>query len=113
MPEVSTCTLAKPNDSVPLASGKVYVLAAVKSAEVSVPVNEAVVVVDCGCIAILSEPLVEDAITALPVVPSVTVAGVAAPVTNTMPPVPELIVADAAPVVEPTVTTFATAPSAI
>jgi hypothetical protein len=58
---------------VPDTSGNVHVLAAVRSADVMVPVNVLVFTDDCGCIANLSELAVEEAKTDEPVVPKVVV----------------------------------------
>jgi len=89
---------------VPDASGRIHVLAAVKSAVVIVPVFEAATAVDCGRIDIRSEPAVEEAKTAEPVVPNVVVVLVAGAVFKIIPPVPALMVVEVAPVVFPIVT---------
>src|SRR5208283_4297129 len=96
------------NATVPVASGKVHVLAAERFAEVIVPM-EVAPLPGAGKIAILSELAVDDPKTAEPVVPMVVVTLVAAPVLKTSPPVPALMAVEAAPKPEPTVTTFATA----
>ena len=93
----------------PDASGNVHVLAAVRSADVNVPVNCAPTPADCGRIAILSEFAVEEAKTAEPVVPKVVVSLVAAAVFKLIPPVPEVMVAEVAPVALPRVIVLAAA----
>ena len=89
---------------VPVASGRVHVLAAVRSADVIVPVCGATTPVDCGRIAIWSELAVEEAKTAEPIVPSVLVISVAGAVFIIKPPVPASMVVELAPEVFPIVT---------
>jgi len=66
-----SCQPVEVVESVPEVSGKVHVRAAVKSAEVIVPVKAAPVAVLCGLIARLSAPEVVELNIAAPVVVSV------------------------------------------
>ena len=95
--------------NVPDTSGNDQVRAAVRSKEVIVPVNELVFMVDCGSIAILSEFAVVDENTAEPVVPRLVVVFVAGAVFKVIPPVPDVMVAEVAPVALPRVIALAAA----
>ena len=89
---------------VPDASGRVHVLAAVKSAEVIVPIFGEPVTMDWGLIAIWSEPLVDEPKTAEPLVPNIVDKLVEGAVFILIPPVPAFMVVELEPFTFPIVT---------